>query len=191
MAPIHDRICVCARRESHFWHLLKSKSFKKSQQVPNLTSVEICQIRVQIGTRWRFVDKYSGKMAAFLATHTVPSCRSVHIPHRNATSTFCRGTPILGSEKTTFAAFPSVQPAHFLRRSTLKVTAVASAAPSTVKIITQGRHVEVTPALKSYVVSICKDEKCPIQLLRYPHESTGVIQDATSPGVVLIKPAQC
>ncbi|CAL8463898.1 g3433 [Coccomyxa elongata] len=31
------------------------------------------------------------------------------------------------------------------------VRQVASAAPSTVKIITQGRHVEVTPALKSYV----------------------------------------
>ena len=38
------------------------------------------------------------------------------------------------------------------RRNVLEVSAVASAEPSTVKIITRGRHVEVTESLKKYVV---------------------------------------
>ena len=33
------------------------------------------------------------------------------------------------------------------------ITAVASAAPSTARIILQGRHLDITPAIKNYVVS--------------------------------------
>ena len=40
------------------------------------------------------------------------------------------------------------------RRNVLEVSAAASAEPSTVKIITQGRHVEVTDSLKKYVVRL-------------------------------------
>ena len=40
------------------------------------------------------------------------------------------------------------------RPSSLQVSAIASAQPSTVKIITQGRHVEVTDSLKQYVVRL-------------------------------------
>ena len=40
------------------------------------------------------------------------------------------------------------------RNRVVPVRAVASAEPSTVKIITQGRHIEVTPAIKAYVVRI-------------------------------------
>ena len=47
-------------------------------------------------------------------------------------------------------------PSQCIKRSgaSLRVSASASAQPSTVKIITQGRHVEVTDSLKQYVVRL-------------------------------------
>ena len=68
-----------------------------------------------------------------------PSFRGAHAVGRQA----CLARPLLSSSACSRSY-----------RTRLQVTAVASAEPSTVKIITQGRHVEVTDSLNSYVVGL-------------------------------------
>lgn len=67
---------------------------------------------------------------------------------------FFRGAHAVGRQAC--LARPLLSSSAFSRtyRTRLQVTAVASADPSTVKIITQGRHVEVTDSLNSYVVGL-------------------------------------
>ncbi|EIE18900.1 hypothetical protein COCSUDRAFT_31477 [Coccomyxa subellipsoidea C-169] len=90
-------------------------------------------------------------MAAFVKTQMLHSLQSPCTAPRIANNAFCRGSPVLKPKSTSYYSTPSVHQPHRQHRNTLKISAVASAQPSTVKIITQGRHVEVTPALKKYV----------------------------------------
>jgi len=75
-------------------------------------------------------------------------------------SPICRRTHAVGRQ--TDLASPLLRPSACIRsrRNILQVSAVASAQPSTVKIITQGKNVEVTDSLKKYVVRL---HSCPFQ----------------------------
>lgn len=67
-----------------------------------------------------------------------------------ASGVFLRGQPALRPQVALLSVVKHSQ--RQARDSSLSLRAIASAEPSTVKIITQGRHVEVTPAIKNYVV---------------------------------------
>lgn len=71
-----------------------------------------------------------------------------------AAGPFCRGAHAVGRQACLARPLLSSSACSRIYRTRLQVTAVASAEPSTVKIITQGRHVEVTDSLKSYVVGL-------------------------------------
>ena len=85
--------------------------------------------------------------------HLQMSCMPRAMPAALSTP-FNRGAHCVGVPSALDRLLPSPLACVRSRAKGLSVSAIASAQPSTVKIITQGRHVDVTDSLKDYVVRL-------------------------------------